>query len=67
LWNRSSVASRHLRNHLSRAFEKQVAELPDNIKNSMKPHFVDQMDEVLALALESPLPQALTANLAAPQ
>jgi ATP-dependent Lon protease len=37
------------------ANEKDVAELPDNIKKSMKLHFVDQMDEVLALALESPL------------
>jgi ATP-dependent Lon protease len=43
---------------LPRANEKDIAELPDNIKNSMKLHFVDQMDEVLALALESPL-QAL--------
>jgi len=41
---------------LPRANEKDVAELPDNIKNSMKLHFVDQMDEVLALALERPLP-----------
>jgi ATP-dependent Lon protease len=36
--------------------EKDIAELPENIKNSMKLHFVDSMDEVLALALESPLP-----------
>jgi ATP-dependent Lon protease len=43
---------------LPRANEKDIAELPDNIKNSIKLHFVDQMDEVLALALESPL-QAL--------
>ena len=41
---------------LPRANEKDVAELPDNIKNSMKLHFVDSMDEVLALALEAPLP-----------
>ncbi len=41
---------------LPRANEKDLSELPDNIKNSMKLHFVDQMDEVLALALESPLP-----------
>jgi ATP-dependent Lon protease len=67
---------------LPRANEKDIAELPDNIKNSMKLHFVDQMDEVLALALEDPLPAALppevetlvavppgelTANLPAPQ
>jgi ATP-dependent Lon protease len=47
---------------LPRANEKDVAELPDNIKNSMKLHFVDQMDEVLALALESPLPSAMPAG-----
>ena len=41
---------------LPRANEKDIAELPDNIKNSIKLHFVDSMDEVLALALESPLP-----------
>jgi ATP-dependent Lon protease len=41
---------------LPKSNEKDVAELPDNIKNSMKLHFVDTMDEVLALALESPLP-----------
>jgi ATP-dependent Lon protease len=44
---------------LPRANEKDVAELPDNIKNSMKLHFVDNMDEVLALALEKPLPEAV--------
>jgi predicted ATP-dependent protease len=32
---------------LPRANEKDIAELPDNIKKSMKLHFVDQMDEVL--------------------
>jgi ATP-dependent Lon protease len=67
---------------LPRANEKDVAELPDNIKKSMKMHFVDQMDEVLALALEGPLtalvpsesdvlaavsPADLTANLPARQ
>src|ERR1700735_4237093 len=41
---------------LPRANEKDVAELPDNIKNSMKLHFVETMDEVLALALKRPLP-----------
>jgi ATP-dependent Lon protease len=48
---------------LPRANEKDVAELPDNIKKSMKLHFVDQMDEVLALALEGPLPSALPATV----
>jgi ATP-dependent Lon protease len=47
---------------LPRANEKDIAELPDNIKKSMKLHFVDQMDEVLALALEGPLPAALPAE-----
>ena len=44
---------------LPKSNEKDVAELPDNIKNSMKLHFVDNMDEVLSLALESPLPAPL--------
>jgi ATP-dependent Lon protease len=43
---------------LPKSNEKDVSELPDNIKNSMKLHFVDSMDEVLALALEGPLPTA---------
>jgi ATP-dependent Lon protease len=37
--------------------EKDLAELPDNLKNAMKLHFVDSMDEVLQLALEGPLPE----------
>jgi ATP-dependent Lon protease len=41
---------------LPRGNEKDISELPDNIKNAMKLHFVDTMDEVLALALEGPLP-----------
>jgi ATP-dependent Lon protease len=67
---------------LPRANEKDIAELPDNIKKAMKMHFVDQMDEVLTLALESPLqalitpgpevltavpPTELTSNAPAPQ
>jgi ATP-dependent Lon protease len=67
---------------LPRANEKDIAELPDNIKKAMKLHFVDQMDEVLTLALESPLialaqdessvlvsvpPPDITASLPAPQ
>jgi ATP-dependent Lon protease len=52
---------------LPRANEKDLSELPDNIKSAMKLHFVDTMDEVLALALERPLPAPLpdeTATLA---
>jgi ATP-dependent Lon protease len=47
---------------LPRGNEKDLSEIPDNIKNSMKLHFVDQMDEVLQLALESPLPAPLPAE-----
>jgi ATP-dependent Lon protease len=47
---------------LPRANEKDLSEIPDNIKNSMKLHFVDSMDEVLALALEGPLPTAIPAE-----
>ncbi len=37
--------------------QKDLAELPENLKSVMKLHFVDQMDEVLKLALTSPLPE----------
>jgi ATP-dependent Lon protease len=47
---------------LPRGNEKDLSELPDNIKNAMKLHFVDSMDEVLALALESPLPSQVPAE-----
>ena len=36
--------------------EKDLAEVPENLRNAMKLHFVETMDQVLALALESPLP-----------
>jgi ATP-dependent Lon protease len=42
---------------LSNENEKDVAELPENLKKAMKLHFVDTMDEVLKIALESPLPE----------
>jgi ATP-dependent Lon protease len=37
--------------------EKDLAELPENLKNEMKLHFVDSMDDVLKIALERPLPE----------
>ena len=37
--------------------EKDIAEIPENLRNAMKLHFVETMDQVLAIALESPLPQ----------
>ncbi len=43
---------------LPRDNERDIPDLPDTIKNNMKLHFVDQMDEVLKLALER-APKAL--------
>ena len=37
--------------------EKDMADVPDNLKAEMKMHFVDSMDEVLQIALERPLPE----------
>jgi len=39
--------------------EKDLAEVPENLRNEMNLHFVDTMDEVLQVALEQPLPQYL--------
>jgi ATP-dependent Lon protease len=36
--------------------EKDVAEVPENLRKEMKLHFVDTMDQVLSIALEKPLP-----------
>src|SRR5271155_3008446 len=37
--------------------EKDMAEFPDILKNSMKLHWVEQMDDVLKIALEGPIPE----------
>src|SRR3954453_1449311 len=37
--------------------EKDLAEVPDNLRNAMKLHFAETMDDVLAIALEGPLPK----------
>jgi ATP-dependent Lon protease len=37
--------------------EKDLAEVPENLRTAMKLHLVENMDQVLAIALESPLPQ----------
>jgi ATP-dependent Lon protease len=42
--------------------EKDLAEVPENLRNAMKLHFVETMDQVLAVALEQPLPQSLEAT-----
>jgi ATP-dependent Lon protease len=36
---------------------KDLADLPDLIKNTMKLHFVEEMDQVLQIALEAKLPE----------
>ena len=37
--------------------QKDLAELPENLRAEMKLHFVSSMDEVLQIALERPLPE----------
>src|SRR6202790_1228917 len=39
--------------------EKDLAEVPENLRTAMKMHFVDTMDQVLAVALERPLPEPM--------
>ncbi|HTV04260.1 MAG TPA: endopeptidase La [Acidobacteriaceae bacterium] len=52
--------------------QKDMADLPENLKSAMKLNFVESMDEVLKLALEAPLPELkeeapdLLASLAQP-
>jgi ATP-dependent Lon protease len=37
--------------------QKDLPDLPENLRNAMKLHWVEQMDEVLKIALEGPLPE----------
>jgi len=37
--------------------QKDISEVPENLRNAMKLHFVEYMDEVLTIALERPLPE----------
>jgi ATP-dependent Lon protease len=46
--------------------EKDVAEVPENLRSAMKLHFVDTMDQVLAIALEQPLPDQTQVESAQP-
>jgi ATP-dependent Lon protease len=41
--------------------EKDLAEVPENLRKEMKLHCVDSMDDVLHIALEKPLPQIAAA------
>jgi ATP-dependent Lon protease len=47
--------------------EKDLAEVPENLRNEMKTHFAETMDQVLAIALESPLPEPLAPLAETPQ
>ena len=38
--------------------EKDMAEVPENLRGAMKFHFVDNMDQVLQIALEHALPES---------
>jgi ATP-dependent Lon protease len=42
--------------------EKDVAEVPENLRKEMKLHFVESMDEVLQIALERSLPEVAVAG-----
>jgi ATP-dependent Lon protease len=37
--------------------EKDLPDVPENLRNQLKLHFADTMDEVLPIALEKPLPE----------
>ncbi|MGC8792603.1 MAG: endopeptidase La [Bryobacteraceae bacterium] len=43
---------------LPKGNEKDLPDIPENIRNQMKLHFVESMDEVLRIALERELPAA---------
>jgi ATP-dependent Lon protease len=49
---------------LPRANEKDTVDLPEALKSAMKLHFVDQMDEVLKIALVTPLIALTEAEIA---
>ena len=38
--------------------EKDLADVPENLRNAMKLKFVETMDQVLQMALEKPLPES---------
>jgi ATP-dependent Lon protease len=46
--------------------EKDLPDIPDNIRAIMKLHFVEHMDEVLMIALERPLEGLVAQPVAAP-
>jgi ATP-dependent Lon protease len=44
--------------------EKDLAEVPENLRKAMKIHPVDTMDDVLRIALERPLPEIIDDEVA---
>jgi ATP-dependent Lon protease len=48
---------------LPRDNEKDLPDIPENIRKDMKLHFVDSMDEVLRLALVAPLSEVVAASV----
>jgi len=46
--------------------EKDLAEVPENLRGAMKLHFVDTMDQVLGIALEAPLPKVVEEEVTQP-
>jgi len=47
--------------------EKDLADIPKNVLDSMNVYLVGQMDEVLKIAMAGPMPAALTPAVAAPE
>jgi ATP-dependent Lon protease len=43
---------------IPRRNEKDLTEVPDDVKNSLEIHLVDTIDEALALTLDQPIPTA---------
>ena len=52
---------------LPRDNEKDLADIPKNVLDSMNVYLVGQMDEVLKIAMAGPMPAALTPAVAAPE
>ncbi|MGA3212712.1 MAG: S16 family serine protease, partial [Terriglobales bacterium] len=46
--------------------EKDLADIPENLRTGMQLNFVDDMDEVLHFALERPISEAKTSFLPVP-
>ena len=47
--------------------EKDLADIPKNVLDSLNMYLVSSMDEVLKIAISGPMPAALPAEVAAPE